>query len=137
MKNSTAVLIAAGLAVGSFAIYNAIQRRRECAPVYYVQHLSGNYNAKTIPPFGIFILESERDNAYLLAHELVHWKQYQEQGLIPFYWNYFNELSMYGYDNMPMELEARYLENEYCRNNYTECVRNGQAITVHNPNFRM
>jgi hypothetical protein len=131
------ILLAIGAAVGGFIIYNHIQRRRQDVPVYYKPRLSGNYNARTIPPFGIYILESERDNANLLAHELVHWRQYQEQGLIPFYWNYLNEISTYGYDNMPMELEARFLENEYCRNNYTECVRNGQAITVHNPNFRM
>lgn len=126
-----------GAAVGGFMIYNYFQKHRRDVPIYYKPRLSGNYNAMTVPPFGIYILESERENANLLAHELVHWRQYQEQGLIPFYLNYLNQLSQYGYDNMPMEIEARYLENDYCRNNYTECVRKGQAITVHNPNFRI
>ena len=45
-------------------------------------------------------------------------------------------MKQYGYDKMPMEKEARKNETEYCKENYTGCVRTGQAQTVFNPNFR-
>lgn len=131
------IFIALGVAAATLMVYNSYQKKRSDVPVYYRKKLSGNYNARTIPPFGIYILDSERDNDNLLAHELVHWKQYQDYGLMSFYLRYFNELINFSYDSMPMEMEARYLENEYCRNNYTECVRSGQSVTVYNPNFRM
>lgn len=46
-------------------------------------------------------------------------------------------MKQFGYDKMPMEIEARKNESDYCKNNYTECVRNGTAKTVYNPNFRL
>ena len=41
-------------------------------------------------------------------------------------------------DKMPLKVEAReYVgENAYCQQNYTECVRNGQSITIEDKNFR-
>ncbi len=116
-------------------IYNEFQKRSE-PNIFYRKNLAGNYNAKTIPPFGIFIKESERGNTALLEHEKVHWKQYREKGLVKFYYQYIKELKTYGYDQMPMEKEARANETEYCKNNYTQCVREGKAKTIHNPKFR-
>lgn len=128
-----------GISVGviaGFAIYNSIQRRRLTPPIYYRKSLAKNYNARTIPPFGVYIKESERNNKALLEHELVHWEQYRQKGLIGFYRQYHKEMKEHGYDKMPMEKEARYNESEYCQENYTECVRSGMALTASDPMFR-
>lgn len=98
--------------------------------------MAGNYSARTIPPFGIYIKESEKDNQALIDHELIHWKQYQDGGLLNYYLTYASQMKQYGYDKMPMEQEARTNESDYCKENYTECVKDGQAKTVYNPNFR-
>ncbi|WP_051364337.1 hypothetical protein [Flavobacterium limnosediminis] len=123
------------LAALGFALYNESQKKKR-PPVYYRKNLTGGYNAKTIPPFGIYILESQKENKALLEHELIHWKQYQEKGLFKFYFDYYNQYNSYGYDNMPMEIEARANEDDFCRTNYTHCVRNGLAKTIFEPNFR-
>lgn len=104
--------------------------------IYYVKSM-GSYNARTIPPIGIFISEQQRGNERLIDHERVHWQQYQERGLLGYYFDYLGELYAYGYDVMPMEMQARENEPDDCKLNYTECVRSGKALTVHNPNFRM
>lgn len=135
MSARTVIAIVGSIA-GIAIVYNSFQKRREDPPIFYRKKLKGNYNARTIPPFGIFIKESEKDNKALLEHELVHWKQYQEKGFIGFYNQYSNEMKEYGYDGMPMEKEARKNETEYCKDNYTECVRNGTSKTIHNPEFR-
>ena len=121
-----------GFAIG----YNFYQRKRKDAPIFYKKSLAKNYNARTIPPFGIYIKESEKDNESLLEHELVHWNQYKKMGLINFYMQYVKELKQYGYDKMPMEKEARENEDEYAKENYTQAVRQGYANTVFNPKFR-
>lgn len=136
-KNSSKTFwTALGVIAGTVAIYNEVQKRRDVPPVYIRKSLNGNYNAQTIPPFGIFVREDQMHNDALLAHELVHWRQYQQRGLIRFCFDYAKELETYGYDKMPMEQEARFMETQYCKDNYTECVRNGTAKTVYNPNFR-
>lgn len=43
----------------------------------------------------------------------------------------------FGYDKMPLEIQARTNESEYCKKNYTECVRKGIAKTINDPYFRM
>ena len=70
---------------------------------------------------------------------MVHWKQYQNEGLIDFVSNYSKYHHSVGYDKNPYEVEARLLSGEKieCLNNYTECVRNGTSLTVNNPNFRV
>ena len=123
--------------VGLFVTYNYVQRNRKKPPVFYRKKLAKNYNARTIPPFGIFIKEDEKNNKELLEHELTHWKQYEEKGFIDYYVDYTKQMKQFGYDKMPMEIEARKNESDYCKNNYTECVRNGTAKTVYNPNFRL
>lgn len=136
MKTGHILIAIAGTSVLGFIIYNNIQKKLPSPPIRFKKTLAKNYNALTIPPFGIYIKESEKDNQKLIAHEIVHWKQYQKMGLLNYYFSYFKQLKEYGYDNMPMEQEARKNESEYCRENYTECVRTGDASTVHNPIFR-
>jgi len=135
-KRVKTILGITGLTTLGFLIYVAVQRNRKDPPIYFKKKLSGNYNARTIPPFGIFILESERRNLDLIEHEKVHWKQFQELGLIGFYSKYAKQMKEYGYDGMPMEKEARFNESEFCREHYTECVRSGLSRTIFNPNFR-
>lgn len=136
MKTKSTVIIF-GTILGSIIIYNEYQKRRKSVPVFFFNSLPENYNAMTIPPFGIFVKESEKANQELINHEKIHWQQYQNKGLINFYHQYFTELKKFGYDKMPMEQVARINESAYCIENYTECVKNGQAKTVFNPNFKM
>ncbi len=61
----------------------------------------------TLPPFGIFITPERFDDAALARHESVHWAQYQRMGLLKFYAAYVWYSLRYGYQNNPMEIEAR------------------------------
>lgn len=63
-----------------------------------------------LPPFGIYILPESISNKFLVEHERVHWRQYQRMGLIKFYFTYFYQIIRYGYQNAPMEREARGLD---------------------------
>lgn len=127
--------IAAVIGAAFFVDYNYRQIQKQ-PKIFVREALPNNLNAMCFPPFGIFVTEEQKDNDNLLEHELVHWVQYQRMGLIPFYLQYVGECVFYGYDHSPMEIEARFNECEYCRLNYSECVRNGMAATVFNPNFR-
>jgi hypothetical protein len=73
--------------------------------------LPNDMMAITIPPFGIFISQeykSEGDGpGTILAHEKIHWLQYQELGLIGFYYSYIPDLIRYGRIDHPMEVDAR------------------------------
>lgn len=129
------ILYVGGLSMLAFIIYNA--RKRQLFPSIFLKtNLAKNYNARTIPPFGIYIKESEKDNQALIEHEMIHWKQYQEKGLLNYYFTYLKQIKQYGYDKMPMEKDARKNESEYCKDNYTECVKQGKAKTIFNPTFR-
>jgi hypothetical protein len=88
--------------------------------IYYVNWVLPPYRAMTIPPIGIFIKKKYKGNENILNHDLVHWKQYQRIGLLKFYFQYFKEFLTKGYDQMPMEMEARYEEDEYTKNHYSE-----------------
>jgi len=112
------------------------QRKNFNPKIFLRNNLVNNYNGYIIPPFGVFIKESEKDNQALIEHEMTHWKQFQREGIIPFLINYSMEAFKNGYDKNKYEIEARTLEDDYCKENYTECVRNGTAKTVYNPNFR-
>ena len=61
-------------------------------------------DAVTIPPFGMYCLPGHEG---LEAHEKVHWQQYEQMGLLKFYLKYFWYQIKYGYQNNPMEIEAR------------------------------
>jgi hypothetical protein len=103
-----------------------------------VRKLPYNYNSMTIPPFGILVQVEDLHNKRLIKHELEHWKQYMQLGFIMFYRFYFFQLLLYGYDKMPLEVNARIAagEDTYCLHNYTYCVKNGYAKTISDPEFR-
>ncbi len=112
-----------------------IWQRARAGKVYYIK-LPTNYNAHTLPPFGIFLDKTQRGNANLLAHEQKHWAQYQKLGLLSYYGLYAYQYVKFGYDKHPMEIEARQNEDLYCQENYTQCVRDGKSNTVKNKKFR-
>ncbi len=128
-------IILAGFAVLLVHLYNK-QQQAKPPSVYYTKTILGGFNGIAIPPIGIFIRQDQAGNQQLLNHELVHWQQYLRDGLLGFYGGYLQQHLCGGYDLNPYEVEARYEECEYCKLNYTECVRNGWAGTVHNPDFR-
>ncbi len=130
------VIIGTLAIIGIMVLYNHIQKNRPKPKIFVRKKLAGNYNARTIPPFGIFIKESEKENKMLIDHELVHWQQYKKLGLVKYYAQYLKQMREVGYDNMPMEIEARVNETDFCKKNYTECVRIGEAKTIYNPDFR-
>ena len=126
-----ALFILAGITVISM-----IQRRNDNPKVFYVDWLPFGFNGLTLPPFGIFIRKELKGQEDLRLHELVHWKQFQRQGLARFLIGYSLSSVAYGYDENPYEIEARFNESDFCKSNYTYCIRNGLAKTIHNPNFR-
>lgn len=136
MKKKDFIFIFAGIVAIKFIIYCKKQRKNNDPKIYYKKKLFNNYNGFIIPPFGIFIKESEKNNIALLEHEKIHWKQFQREGLLPFTLNYLKEATTKGYDKNKYEIEARFIENDFCKENYTECVRNGLSKTVYNKNFR-
>ena len=92
--------------------------------IYYVHRVLPPYRAMTIPPFGIFISRQHKNNEKLFNHEMVHWKQYQKMGFFIFYVKYFFQLLTIGYDEMPMEMEARYEEDEYTKKYFSKVYHN-------------
>lgn len=104
---------------------------------FFCEWLPFGFNGFVIPPFGVFIRKEYQQSKELELHELVHWKQYQREGLFQFLINYARETKHFGYDGNKYEIEARYRESDFCKSNYTYCVRNGKAKTVYNPNFRL
>lgn len=65
------------------------------------------FHGITLPPWGIYILENHMYSDALVRHEQAHWAQYQRMGAVRFYWTYLWGLVRYGYQNHPMEIEAR------------------------------
>lgn len=80
----------------------------------------------TLPPLGIFVRSDHRNNRKVLNHENVHWQQYQQMGLWMFYYTYIMQWLKYGYDRMPMEIEARYEEDEYAKKHYSKVYLSGK-----------
>jgi hypothetical protein len=62
----------------------------------------------TLPPFGVYILAERLSDEALIRHEQVHWQQARRMGTIKFYAVYLWLLARYGYQDHPMEHEARY-----------------------------
>ena len=78
------------LVVSALFIAYSNKQRKSDPKIYVVKTISGNYNARTIPPFGIYVIEAEKDNKRLIEHEMEHWKQFQQSGLLGFMFNYAN-----------------------------------------------
>jgi hypothetical protein len=64
----------------------------------------------TLPPFGVFVLAEYLHDEKLKRHEMAHWEQAQRLGSVKFYVQYLWLLARYGYQNHPMEIEARAAE---------------------------
>jgi len=75
--------------------------------IFYVSRLPGRYRGITLPPFGIFIEKAHKDNKKLHIHELCHWRQFQEAGLVKTYIRYIWLWFKHGYRNHPLEIECR------------------------------
>ena len=65
------------------------------------------FHGVTLPPFGIYVLPERMHDEQLIRHEQVHWAQYKHMGLVKFYLTYLYQVFRYGYENAPMEVEAR------------------------------
>jgi hypothetical protein len=135
MNNLIKITIGSVLGITALSLYMRTFRK-ENPPIFYPKGLPFGYNGFVVPPFGVFIREKHKESKELLLHELVHWQQYQREGMLPFLFNYTSEALTKGYDKNPYEIEARYNESDFCKENYTHCVKNGLAKTVHNPDFR-
>jgi hypothetical protein len=92
------------------SIFSSYKIKKD-APVTYVDSLPGSIMAMTLPPFGIFIEERYIDEGdakgSILAHERIHWLQYQERGLFGFYNDYINGWLRHGRLYNEMEEDAR------------------------------
>ena len=60
-----------------------------------------------LPPVAIYILPEHYYDRELIRHEGRHWLQYERMGLLKFYALYAWYTLRYGYDNNPMEVDAR------------------------------
>ena len=91
-------------------IYSSFQIKKP-APVRYVKNIPGSIMATTIPPFGIYIEEKYIDEGdgkgSILAHERIHWLQYQERGLWGFYGTYLSGWLKHGRLYNELEYDAR------------------------------
>lgn len=65
------------------------------------------YSGFTLYPF-IFV--RDKSDKVLVNHERIHWQQQKQLGLLRFLWMYFRDWYRFGYDNIPLEKEAK--ENE-------------------------
>ena len=85
--------------------------------IYFPLH---KFRAVALPPFGIFIKEQYKNNIKIIEHDYVHWQQYKRMGFFRYYLRWIWEQIYYGYDKSPMEIEARYNENEKIKYNYSK-----------------
>lgn len=135
MTKTTKIVLGSIVCLTAYSLYMRTYRK-ENPPIFYPNWLPFGYNGFVVPPVGVFIRKKHEKSKELLDHELVHWQQYQREGLLPFLYNYTAQALTKGYDKNPYEIEARYNESDFCKENYTHCVKNGLAKTVHNPDFR-
>ena len=77
--------------------------------VRWYLNLTG-YDGITLPPWGVFIRRECLADSRLCRHEMAHWTQYQRMGAVKFYAVYLWLLLRHGYQNHPMEIEARRAE---------------------------
>lgn len=98
------------IAITAIALYSTRAIRKD-APVRYVNNLSGSIMAVTVPPLGIYIEKKYIDEGdgvgSILAHERIHWLQYQERGLWGFYGTYLNGWLKHGRLYNELEYDAR------------------------------
>ena len=86
--------------------------------VIHVKTIYLPFRGICLAPFCIIIRKNYKGNFGLLRHEVIHWKQAKKMGYLFFYLRYLIQLLICGYDNMPIELEARQGESHYGMWNY-------------------
>ena len=75
-------------------------------PVAWFLRKAGRWGI-CLPPRAIYVLPEHYENRELLRHEGRHWLQYERMGAFRFYTIYLWLLVRHGYENHPMEVEAR------------------------------
>ena len=66
--------------------------------------LPGKWNGFATP---FFIVVEDKTNPKLIAHEMAHVKQWWKGLIFGFPFVYLYQIYKYGYENAPLELEAR------------------------------
>ncbi|MFL0088524.1 hypothetical protein V2550_07605, partial [Tenacibaculum maritimum] len=66
--------------------------------IIYTKFIIPPFRGMTIPPFGIFIRKDLKNDQKIIEHDLIHWKQYKRMGIVMFYFRYFIQLLIIGYD---------------------------------------
>ena len=69
------------------------------------------FHGVALAPWGIYILPAAMHSQRLTRHEQAHWRQWQRMGTVKYYATYLWQIVRYGYENAPMEVEARAAEN--------------------------
>ena len=69
------------------------------------------FHGVALAPWGIYILPAAMHSQRLTRHEQQHWRQWQRMGTVRYYATYLWQIVRYGYENAPMEVEARAAEN--------------------------
>ena len=69
------------------------------------------FHGVALAPWGIYILPAAMHSQRLTRHEQQHWRQWQRMGAVRYYATYLWQIVRYGYENAPMEVEARAAEN--------------------------
>ena len=69
------------------------------------------FHGVALAPWGIYILPAAMHSQRLIRHEQAHWRQWQRMGTVRYYATYLWQIVRYGYENAPMEVEARAAEN--------------------------
>jgi len=82
------------------------RRSLKSDPKFIKMNLPGDRKAVTMPPFGVYIEPEHKDDEMVIKHEMCHWQQYQDRGLVDFYRDYFRMKANNDYENNPMEQEC-------------------------------
>jgi hypothetical protein len=99
-------------------VKNVRSKIKKQPKIFYPKYVVPPFRAMTIPPFGIFVKHEFKNDNQILAHDLVHWQQYERMGIVMYYFRYLIQLLLIGYDTMPMEMEARKFDDEQTKWNY-------------------
>ncbi len=68
--------------------------------------IMGRFHGKVLYPFVLFSQPKDQITASLFRHELEHVYQVQRMGWFKFYATYLIHAVKYGYDKIPVEVEA-------------------------------
>lgn len=114
MTKTQAGLLGFGLGlVAVLALLGHFVRHPRTIPIVRVKALpeigGRTWKAWTLAPLGILIVE-DQISAELLAHELEHWRQWEQRGTFAYGVDYALQVLRFGYHEAPMEVQARAAE---------------------------